>query len=208
MSAKPAAAQAQTEVWVAAKELAPGTKFTKDSIKDQLKKRKLNNDAVPETAIVVGPPGENELAELDGQTLNKTLRLDDHLTKGDLGKYASLLPPDGRDLITIRMPVDRMTPFVKPSDRVDLLGTMTTKEQKVKGAVLIPNMLVMAVDVEVLKANGGPQGNMANQMVTLAATTEEATLVRMAETANIRLSFILLPESRKVKGTDTWTSTR
>ena len=75
--------------------------------------------------------------------------------------------------------------------RVDLLGVSLQGSQKVRGRVLIPNMLVMAVDTETLPAPGAAGGKQTIQNVTLAASTDEARLIRMAEAAQVLNSAIV-----------------
>jgi Flp pilus assembly protein CpaB len=187
----------QVEIVAAAKELAPGVKFTKDSMKDLLKRRKVNPNEVPQNAFL----SEDEL---DGKTLVKTLRADDFISQGDLGDYRPIVAPEGKSLICLKLPIDKVTPFVKPTSRVDLLGTLLTDTNKVKGTVLIPNMLVMAVDTETLPAPGTQGGKINIQTVTLAASTDEANLIRMAETANVRLSFLLHGDDDGPKKSTPW----
>jgi Flp pilus assembly protein CpaB len=187
MSAKPQAAPQLVKVLVVAKELPPGTKFTLDSIKDQFKEKMINPEAIPEKAVTAED-------QLDGKTLNKTMRLDDMIREFDLGNYQPLLPPAGKDIITIRLPIDKITPFVQPASRVDIIGTAQNTENKVKAAVLLPNVLVMATDVKVTQPNGGTQGELTTQYVSIAASKEEAIAVRVCEAANVKLSFILRSE--------------
>lgn len=197
MTAKPGQQNPQVEIVVAAKELPPGTKFTKDSLKDLLKKRKVNPNDIPQNALM------NEEELIDKQ-LVKTLRADDFVSTGDLGQFAQILPPEGKDLVTIKLPVEKVTPFVKPTSRVDLLGVSLQGSQKVRGRVLIPNMLVMAVDTETLPAPGAAGGKQTIQNVTLAASTDEARLIRMAEAAQVMLSFVLHGENDPGRSSKDW----
>jgi len=176
------------EIIVAAKELTPGTKFTKDSIKDQIKRKKVNVADVPQNAVM-------EESELDDKTLVRSLRADDVLTTTDTGKFELIQAPPGYSMVGIKLPIDKFTQFVKPTSRVDLLGTLTSHAGKVHGNVLIPDMLVMAVDLQTVPESGKPDGSRAIQVVTLAALTDEARLIRMAETAGVQLSFILRSEA-------------
>jgi Flp pilus assembly protein CpaB len=200
MSARPKAAEApMVEVLVASKELPTGTKFTKDSLKDQVKRKKIPQDQVPEGAVT------NELELIDRQ-LQKTLKLDEDLRGGDTieTKY-SMVPPQGKDLITVRLPIDKVTPFIKPGTRIDLIGTGVTRKQQVVGMMVLPDVLVMAVDIET-RSSGDSAGRLNIQLTTLALSTEEALLVRMCETANIQLSYILRTEgdSDKRNPLDGW----
>lgn len=195
MSARPAAAPQQIEVLMVAKELAPGTKFTADSIKDQFKKKSINPDAIPERAVFT-------VEELDGKTLNKTLRMDDFVREGDLGNYQPLIAPEGKHIVTVRLAVDKMTPFIQPNNRVDILGTKIDSEGQVSSDIIIPNVLVMAVDTRIAAKSGSPDGDMAIQLASVAASREEAQAIRICEAANVKLSFILRTEQESATGSD------
>ncbi|CAN5427329.1 hypothetical protein BH11PLA2_BH11PLA2_11740 [soil metagenome] len=190
MSAKPAAVAPQIKVLVVAKELPPGTKFTLDSIKDQFKEKMINAEAIPEKAVVTEDM-------FDGKTLNKTLRADDFVRESDLGNYQHLDPPEGKHVITVKLPIDKITPFVAPASRVDVMGTALAQDGKIKAAILIPNMLVMATDIKVANNNGAPQGEMTIQLVSIAVSNEEAIAIRACEAANVKLSFILRSDNTK-----------
>lgn len=195
MSGRTQAGPPMADIVVAAKELPPGTKFTKESVKDLLKTVKRNPDSLPQNVV--------SEEELEGKTLIKTLRADDHILATDLGVYEPLKPPAGKELITVKLPIDKMTPFVKPTSRIDLLGTIVSQQQKVRGTVLIPKMLVMAIDVQTMP-NPGNGGTINIQMVTLAASQDEAKLIRMAEMAGVNLSFILLGEQGGTEAVKDW----
>jgi Flp pilus assembly protein CpaB len=100
-------------------------------------------------------------------------------------------PPEGKHIISVRIPVEGMTPFVQPSSKVDLMATRQMDGNKVKGTVLIPSVLVMAVDTNVIAPQGGANGNLGLQMVSVAVTREEAMAIRLAQAAQAKLSFIL-----------------
>jgi pilus assembly protein CpaB len=198
MSAGPKGPEVQlVDVVVAKKELPPGTRFTKDSLKDQVKRKKYKPDELPDNAVT-------DEAELVDKQLTKTLRADDYIAYGDLGTYKPLVPPAGKDLITIRMTTERTTPFLKPGDRVDILGTGVTRKQQVVGLMVLPNVLVMAEGVEVRAPNETASGKQNISMVTVAVSTEEAMLIRMCETANLQLSCILRSEDGDRTGLDDW----
>jgi len=195
MSAKPSAAPPHIDVLMVAKELPPGTKFTADSIKDQFKIKQSNPEMIPEKAVTSADL-------LDGKTLNKTLRVDDFVRESDLGNYEPLKPPFGKHVVCLRAPVDKMTPFVQPNSHIDLIGTMQTKDAHIKTKILIPNMLVMAVDVQVTPPNGPTKGDLAIQLASLAATQEEALAIAIAEAANVKFRFILRSDNTSTDDPD------
>ena len=188
MSAKPQTEAVPTkEVLVAAKDLNPPTKFTKEALKDLVKRKRMNVTDVPDNAIET----EEELIDM---TLHRPVAANVFLQKTDVNKNEGLVPPVGKTgLMSVKLPLAQVTPFVKPTSRVNLVGTVTNRNsQKVSGRVLIPNMHVMAVDSDYVPAPGAPAGRMQVQNITLAVSNEEATLIRMAETAGVTMSFVLI----------------
>lgn len=188
MSAKPKTQEvALVEVLVTNKELPTGTKFTVGSLKDQVKRKKVRQEEVKEGAIL------SEVDLIDRQ-LTKTLKANEELLVDDTTEARTqLIPPQGKDLITVRLPVDKVTPFIKPGHHIDLIGTGVTRSNKVVGMMVLPDVLVMAVDVDT-KPSDAAAGRINIQMTTLAVNTEEAMLIRMCETANVQLSYILRSE--------------
>jgi len=199
MSAKPKNTDVPlVDVLVASKELPTGTKFTKDSLKDQVKRKKVKQDELPDGAVT------SEFDLIDRQ-LQKTVKVEDDIRSGDTVETKNtMIPPQGKDLVTIRLSIDKVTPFVKPGNRIDLIGTGVTRQQKVVGMMVLPDVLVMAVDVETRSSGDGAAGRLNIQLTTLALSTEEALLVRMCQTANVDLSYILRSEEGSRSGLDKW----
>ncbi len=194
MSAKPATdAVPQKDVLVAAKDLNPPTKFTKEALKDLVKRKRMNASDVPDNAIET----EEELIDM---TLHRPVAANVFLQKTDVNKNEGLVPPIGKTgLMSVKLPLALVTPFIKPTSRVNLVGTVTNRNsQKVGGRVLIPNMHVMAVDSDYIPAPGAAAGRMQVQNVTLAVSNEEATLIRMAETAGVTMSFVLIGKTEEI----------
>lgn len=199
MSAKPATEPVPTkEVLVAAKDLNPPTKFTKEALKDLVKRKRMNAADVPDNAI----ESEEELIDM---TLHRPVSANVFLQKSDVNKNEGLTPPIGKTgLMSVKLPLAQVTPFIKPTSRVNLVGTVTNRNnQKVGGRVLIPNMHVMAVDSDYVPAPGAPTGRMQVQVITLAVSNEEATLIRMAETAGVTMSFVLIGKTEEIANTAT-----
>jgi pilus assembly protein CpaB len=194
MSAKPATDQVpQKDVLVAAKDLNPPTKFTKEALKDLVKRKRMNAADVPDNAI----ESEEELIDM---TLHRPVSANVFLQKTDVNKNEGLTPPIGKTgLMSVKLPLAQVTPFIKPTSRVNLVGTVTNRNnQKVGGRVLIPNMHVMAVDSDYIPAPGAATGRMQVQVITLAVSNEEATLIRMAETAGVTMSFVLIGNTQDI----------
>lgn len=177
----------QREVLVAVKDLNPPTKFTKEAIKDLVAHKLMNIADVPEDAI----ESEEELVD---QSLVQPVTGKVVLQKSHMNKNSEVPIPTGKTgLMSVKLPLAQVTPFVRPTSRVNLMGTVTNRfTQKVSGAMLIPNMHVTAVDSQYIPTPGAPQGIMQVQVVTLAVSTDEARLIRMCETAGVMMSFVLI----------------
>ena len=201
MSAKPATDQVPTkEILVAAKDLNPPTKFTKEALKDLVKRKVMKVTDVPDNVIET----EEELIDM---TLHSPVSANNFFQKSQVNKNEGLMPPIGKTgLMSIKLPLAQVTPFIKPTSRVNLLGTVTNRNnQRVGGRVLIPNMHVMAVDTNYVPAPGAPTGIAQVQNVTLAVSNEEATLIRMAETAGVTMSFVLIGNTEAIANVqDKW----
>jgi pilus assembly protein CpaB len=187
------------EILVAAKPLDPGTKFTKDSVKDLVKTKKMQPNEVPQNAA-------SSYDDLIDKQLKVTRGVDDHISVADLGVWEGVQPPPGHDLVTVRVPIEYMTPFIKATSRVDMLGIVKTRRgNMVKGTTLIPHMLVMAVDANPTPGDGKQGGALNYQLVTLAAKPDEAMLIRLAENANVQISFTLLNKDAVPPKSGEWT---
>ncbi|QEL13225.1 Flp pilus assembly protein CpaB [Limnoglobus roseus] len=191
----------QREVWVAVKDLNPPTKFTKESIKDLVKKKVMNASDVAEDAIET----EEELLE---QSLVQAVTSNVPLQKSHVNKNGEVPIPTGKaGLMSLKLPLEQVTPFIKPTSRVNLLGTVTNRTtNKVSGTVLIPNMHVTAVDSDYIPAPGAPQGKMQVQVITLAVSIDETRLIRMAQTAGVTMSLMLIgkPEEQANVANSEW----
>lgn len=188
MSAGPKAeAVPQREVWVAVKDLNPPTKFTKESIKDLLKKKVMNATDVADDAIET----EEELVD---QSLVQAVTTNVPLQKSHVNKNGEVPIPLGKTgLMSLKLPLEQVTPFIKPTGRVNLMGTVTNRTSgKVSGTTLIPNMHVVAVDSDYIPAPGAPTGKMQVQVITLAVSVDETRLIRMAQTAGVTMSLMLI----------------
>lgn len=180
----------QREVLVAVKDLNPPTKFTKEAIKDLVIHKLMNVADVPEDAI----ESEEELVD---QSLVQPVTGKVVLQKSHMNKNSEVPIPTGKTgLMSVKLPLAQVTPFIRPTSRVNLMGTVTNRfTNKVSGAMLVPNMHVTAVDSDYIPAPGAPSGRMQVQVVTLAVSTDEARLIRMCETAGVTMSFVLIGDA-------------
>jgi pilus assembly protein CpaB len=189
-------------VYFASKDLQPPTKFTKDSIKDMVKQKPMNASEVPETAI----ESEEELIEMN---LIRSIQSGALLQKADISKTGDIpLPPD-KNLMSLKLPIEFVTPFIKPTSRIDLMGTVLVDtgnngKKIVSSSTIIPNMLVMAVDTDYIPNPGAAQGRQTVQVISLAVTTGEAQLIREAQEAGIRLNCIVRGDTHQEQKQIDW----
>jgi pilus assembly protein CpaB len=192
MSARPAAVE-QAVLIVAAKELPVGTKLDKDKLSDLIKKKKVNKADVPLNALT----SEDELI---GKTVVTSLRPDDFFSVSSIGTAKELVPPEGKHLYTIKLPYESVGPWVQAGRHVDV--TCTHKPpgtQEVRHIKLLPEILVMAVDMDE-KPNPATPGKPMINTVTLAASLEESHWLHLAQDAGAHLRLLVRGEgSEKFK---------
>jgi Flp pilus assembly protein CpaB len=184
-------------VLVASKELPPGTVFRKDLLKDQVKRKQVRPEDVPENAIT----SEDDLIE---KQLAKLLRADDSIGHGDLKPHKPPIWCGACGGITVRLTADKAAPFLQPGDRIDIIGTGVTRKNQEVGLTILPHVLVCTDGVDATPPDVRAAGKMTVQLTSVRVNTEEAMLLRMAETANLRLSFIPRNEESGERNGERW----
>jgi hypothetical protein len=136
MSAEPKAPEVPSvEILVASKELPTGTKFTIDSLKNQVKRKKVPQDQVPDGAVT------SEFDLLDRQ-LQKTVKAEENLRSGDTVEVKnSIVPPPGKDLITVRLPTEDL-----PAGTEITFDLIKTKFKEVEFVAPAPENAVVKID--------------------------------------------------------------
>lgn len=186
MSARPAAVE-QAVLLVAAKELPVGTKIEKDKLAELIKKKKVNKADVPMNALT----SEDELV---GKTVTQSLRTDDFFSVSSVGPVKELVPPEGKHLYTIKLPYEAVGPWVQAGRHVDVVCThRPPSSQEVRHIKLLPEILVMAVDMDEKPNPATPAKPMINT-VTLAANLEESHWLQLAQDAGAHLRLLVRSE--------------
>lgn len=183
MSAKPVTAE-QGEMIVAAKDLPVGTVIEKEKLAELVKKKRMNKADIPLNAMM----SEDELI---GKTVKQNLRADDYFSITVIGTVKSLEAPPGKHLYTIKLPFDSVGPWIQAGREVDVVCTHKPPgTQVVRHIKLLPEILVMAVDVDD-KPNPTGGGKPVLNTVTLAASLEESHWLQLAQDAGAHMRLLV-----------------
>ncbi len=135
-----------------------------------------------------------------GQTLNFPLKRRDTLLWSDLGKKAVKGRWELADRVTkgeraISIAVDNIggvSGFLRPNDRIDLLGTFRNNEDGTEATItLLQNMTILATGNS-MSGMGAPPGNYG--ALTLLVTLEEAELLIFAQRQGQLIAALRNPE--------------
>lgn len=189
MSAKPAAVE-KVDVLVAAKDLTVGTSYTKEDLKNVLKRKSVAKDAVPSGII----EAEEELLE---KRLSRTIRADEMINKADLSKGVFVSIPPGMAMVSLPINLQNSVHgFVLPGSKVDVIASVTLSN-KVRVMPILVNMLVLAVDANVQTANG--QGTFQSvSTVSFAVTGKQALLIQLARARHCEMTLVLRNQEDKI----------
>jgi pilus assembly protein CpaB len=185
MTGKPAAPD-QVEILAAAKELPVGMKLEKDKLAELIKKKKVNKTEVPAEGVFFK---EEDLVD---KYVQRPRGAEDTIFLADVGpKPPGLSPPEGKVLVTMKLPYEAVGPFIEPGSRVDVVCAVQTQTMyRIRQFPLLTEVQVLAVDT--IYATGGPKGEAGRPQintVTVALTTEEARWYQIATrlAADLRL---------------------
>ncbi|MFO0804335.1 MAG: Flp pilus assembly protein CpaB [Gemmataceae bacterium] len=189
MSAKPAAVE-KVDVIVAAKDLTVGTSYTKEDLKNVLKRKSVAKDAVPSGII----EAEEELLE---KRLSRTIRAEEMINKADLSKGVFVSIPPGMAMVSLPINLQNSVHgFVLPGSKVDVIASVTLSN-KVRVMPILVNMLVLAVDANVQTANG--QGTFQSvSTVSFAVTGKQALLIQLARARHCEMTLVLRNQEDKI----------
>jgi len=193
MSAKPAAVE-KVDVIVAAKDLTVGTSYTKDDLKNILKRKSVAKDAVPPNVI----EAEEELLE---KRLTRTIHAEEFIAKSDLTKGGVVSIPAGMSMVS--MPINlpnAVHGFVLPGSKVDVLASVQLNN-KVRVLPILVNMLVLAVDSHLAAPQNGPA--VANiSTVSFAVDRKQALLIQLAKARHCDMTLLLRNQEDKENEND------
>ena len=123
----------------------------------------------------------NEMDQLKGKTLTRTLKTGNNFTPGDIGadQYDKL--PEGMVKVSLKMDgVRSVQGFVKPGDHVDIVLTENLPNGRTKAGYILRNMLLVAVDTTSLRTDRR-DGQQQVSSVSLAATSTESLILMAAQ---------------------------
>jgi len=172
------------EVPVAAKDLAVGTKLTKEELKNYITYKKISKDSLPTEFA----SSEEQLAD---KRLVRTIRAGETFNPADLTTNAPITPPPGFNVMTFGMtPEKGVAGFAGPGSKVDVLATIRLRKQD--KAVVLPiliDMLVLAIDTSTQYT---PQGAFPNlSMVSMAVNNKQAAILHASLSRGADLRLIL-----------------
>ncbi len=137
-------------------------------------------EQLPPDVVLVDPSKEDlGFSQLLGKRVQRQMRYDTYFVKSDIGLAPAVLTPPGMVQMPVR--VDQVSGgggFVIPGKRVDVMY-LGVRRGKPASAVLIPNALVVAVNLTDRPAEG--QSTIPEvSHVSLALTPREAKIMQLA----------------------------
>src|SRR5262245_26264799 len=162
-------------VLVAKKDLPLETKLEEKELDNLLAWADVPKNLVPPDAVT-------DLEHVKGKSLNRTLKQGNPVSFGDLGEHKQLVVPDGFDALSVKVDqVGAVAGFAKPGSRVDIMDVERTTAGKVRAAIILKYMLVVAVNtINVLDEKTGAAIPQV-ESVTLAVNKEQAKRLAFAD---------------------------
>jgi Flp pilus assembly protein CpaB len=139
----------------------------------------------------IPPDAVTDLEQVKGKSLNRTLKQGNPVSLGDLGQPKQLDLPDGCKAFTVKATqVDAVGGFVKPGARVDVMYVERTSTGKARAAIILKNMLVLAVNtINTLDEKTGAAITQV-ESVSLAVNEKQATRLAFADEKG-KVKFLL-----------------
>ena len=196
--AAPPARPETTEILVAAKALAPGTHFTPASIP---------HHTAWKTVRTAPPNAVTRERDLSGMMLLKSLKPNEFIRASDAVAWSPTKLPPGMNAVTIDLVGDSVLPRIKPGTRVDIVGKILNRRQnRMAGMTVLPNALVWNVNDPPPVTSASQYTCMMLTRYTLDLNRDGARLIRLAEKANVELSFVLLGEEPAADANAGWSA--
>jgi len=164
------------KVLVAKKDLPVQTKLDSKELDNLLTWADMPRNLVPPDAVA-------NLEDVKDKALNRTLKTGHPVAYSDLGVAVGCMAiPEGLKQMTFRSSqVDAVAGFVRPGSKVDVMYVERTSASKAHAAIILKDMLVLAVNmVDRLKDGTGPAIPQV-ESVSLAVTDKQATILALAE---------------------------
>jgi pilus assembly protein CpaB len=183
------------DVIVAKKELPIGTKLEEKDFNDILTKAPFARASLPPDVIL-------DPEQLKGKRISRTLRAGNFFSPADVSANAGIPLPAGTFMYAIRMDVVRAAAgFVMPGAHVDILALQRNPQDasKVRSRLILKDMLVVAVDINDRRPEGGGPAIPTINSVSLAVSPSQGKLLHTAESTGGELRLLLRgEESNKV----------
>jgi pilus assembly protein CpaB len=128
------------------------------------------------------PDAATDLEQVKGKSLNRTLKQGNAVSLGDVGTQQTIVIPEGFKSITVKATqVDAAGGFAKPGANVDIMYIERTGTGKARAAIILRDMLVLAVNaVHTLDEKTGA-AMLQVESVSFAVKDKQATLLSLAD---------------------------
>jgi Flp pilus assembly protein CpaB len=175
LSASGSRGQETAKVLVAKRDIPLQTKIEEKDLDNYFAWADLPKNLVPPDAVT-------DVEQVKGKSLNRTLKQGNALSLTDLGKHYLLDIPEGYDAFTVKIDqVGAVAGFAKPGSRVDIMYVEKTQTGKARAAIILKNMLILAVGmINVLDEKTGAAIPQV-ESVTLAVTKKQAMRLNFAD---------------------------
>jgi pilus assembly protein CpaB len=175
------------DVIVAKKELPIGTRLEEKDFNEILTKAPFARASLPPDVIL-------DPEQLKGKRISRTLRAGNFFSPADVSANAGIPLPAGTFMYAIRMDVVRAAAgFVMPGAHVDILALQRHPQDasKVRSRLILKDMLVVAVDINDRRPEGGGPAIPTINSVSLAVTPAQGKLLHTAESTGGELRLLL-----------------
>jgi pilus assembly protein CpaB len=199
LSASGGAGPDMVKVLVAKKDIPVKTKLEEKDLDTQLVWADVPRSIVPQDAVT-------DLEQVKGKELNRTLKKGNPVTISDLGAKDTIAIPEGFKQITIKSnQVDGVGGFVHPGAKVDVMYIERLPSGKARAAIILRDMLVLAVNTTDRLIEGQPRAMQQVDSVSLAVTDRQGTMIALAEQRGhlkLVLRDVTKQDAAKVAGVD------
>jgi pilus assembly protein CpaB len=164
------------KILVAKKDLPVQTKLESKELDNLLRWADVPRNLVPPDAVV-------SLEDVKDKELNRTLKTGHPVGYNDLGVGCTSGIPEGLKQMTFRSTqVDAVAAFVRPGSKVDVMYVERTPSGKARAAIILKDVLVLAVNMVDRVGGDGPRFPLPYaESVSLAVTDRQATMLALAE---------------------------
>src|SRR5262249_46382690 len=164
------------KILVAKKDLPVNTTLDPKELDNLLTWADMPRNLVPPDAVV-------NLEDVKDKELNRTLKTGSPVAYSDLGVGCTFGLPEGhRQMTFMSTQVDAVAGFVRPGSKVDVMYVERTPSGKVRAAIILKDILVLAVNMCDRMSDGSQTTSFPHvESVSLAVTDKQATMLAQAE---------------------------